>query len=64
MDEFDYDKVCDKFSKVLNLRKLDYQKQPVFGFLFTETASNNREELDYIIKSNLKEFIIRKDDKG
>jgi hypothetical protein len=59
-DEFDYDKVYNRFDKVLNLRKLDYNKKPVFGFLFTETDLKNREELDYIIKSDLKEFVIKK----
>ncbi len=54
---FDYELLCKKFEKVLCLRKVDYQSFPIFGFLFTETKLANIQELDYIIKSNLKDFI-------
>ena len=53
---FDYPKVCASFKKVLHLRRLDYEKQPVFGFLFTETDAADREELDRIMKSDLLEY--------
>jgi len=62
IDVFNYEKVCDRFNKVINLRRLDYQKQPISGFLFTETELNNREELDFVIKSDFKEFISSKDE--
>ncbi len=55
--DFDYDRLCAIFKKVLCIRKLDYKEHPVFGFLFTETDSNDRSELDHIIKSDLKEFL-------
>jgi hypothetical protein len=61
-DGFDYDGVRARFKTVLNLRKLDYQILPVFGFMFIETDSTEPEELEYIIKSDLKEFILRKGD--
>ncbi len=54
---FDYDALCRSFQKVLCLRKLDFNKQPVFGFMFTETDAEKRQELDVIIKSDLTEFI-------
>jgi len=55
--DFDYDRLCAIFKKVLCIRKLDYKEHPVFGFLFTETDSNDRSELDHMIKSDLKEFL-------
>lgn len=55
---FDYDKLCKKFERVLCLRKTDHREFPAFGFLFTETRSENRKELDDIMESDLTEFII------
>jgi len=60
-DNFDYNKLCAMFGKVLSIRKLDYQKHPVFGFLFTETYLNDRRGLDYIIKLDLNEFILSRE---
>jgi len=57
-DVFDYEQLYTRFKKILSLRRLDYQNQPVFGFLFTETDSTETGELDYIIKSDMKEFIL------
>jgi len=41
----------------LELRKIDFNKYPVFGFLFTETREDNFEELKRILDSDLSEFI-------
>ena len=54
---FDYEKVVSKFEEVLELREIDFYKYPVFGFLFTKTKKNNMQELQYILSSDLKEFI-------
>ena len=54
---FDYDRLLSNFEKPLELRKIDYQEYPVFGFLFTETKEENLFELERILKSDLKEFI-------
>ena len=54
---FDYVKLYGKFEKPLELRKIDYQQYPVFGFLFTETREDNFGELNYILNSDLSEFI-------
>mgnify|MGYP005855119343 CR=1 FL=1 len=51
---FDYDKLLEHFSKPLELRKIDFTKYPVFGFLFTEAADA---EIEYILNSDLSEFI-------
>ncbi|MDX2479447.1 MAG: ATP-grasp domain-containing protein [Desulfuromusa sp.] len=57
---FDYDKLLSIFSKPLELRKIDFQQYPVFGFLFTETAEDNFVELKNILDSDLREFITLK----
>lgn len=57
---FDYDKLLKGFTKPLELRKTDYKKYPVFGFLFAETTNENAEELKNILKSDLREMILPK----
>ena len=54
---FDYEKVCSLFKDPLELRKIDYQEYPVFGFLFSKTRKENIAELERILRSDLKEFI-------
>jgi hypothetical protein len=54
---FDFEKLLSCFEKPLELRKIDYKKYPVFAFLFTETKQENFDELNYILNSNLTEFI-------
>lgn len=54
---FDFDKLLSCFEKPLELRKIDYKKYPVFGFLFTETREENQQELNYILDSDLNEFV-------
>ncbi len=54
---FDYERLQSNFENPLELRKIDYKKYPVFGFLFTETRDDNFSELINILNSDLKEFI-------
>jgi len=54
---FDYDKLLTKFKRPLELRKIDFQQYPVFGFLFTETAEDDFVELQNILNSDLREFV-------
>lgn len=54
---FNYEKLLSTFEKPIELRKIDYTKYPVFGFLFTETRENNFVELKNILDSDLNEFI-------
>ncbi len=54
---FDYEKFLSHFEKPIELRKIDYHKYPVFGFLFTETKEDNFAELTNILNSDLNEFI-------
>jgi hypothetical protein len=54
---FDYEKLVAKFEEVLELRKIDFYQYPVFGFLFIKTQKENTQELQSILRSDLKEFI-------
>lgn len=54
---FDYSKLLQNFEKPLELRKTDYHKFPLFGFLFCETRANNMQEIEKILMSDLNEYI-------
>ena len=54
---FDYQKLSVCFEKPLELRKINYHEYPVFGFVFVETRADNFKELEYILDSDLSEFI-------
>ena len=54
---FDYENLLSCFEKPLELRKIDYKKYSVFGFLFTETRDDNFIELKNILDSDLNEFV-------
>jgi len=55
---FDYDKLLANFKNPIELRKIDYSKYPLFGFLFTKTSKDHTAELKNILNSDLKEFIL------
>lgn len=57
---FDYDLLAMDFEKALTIRKMDVEKYSVFGFLFAETSPGNEVELDHILVSDLRKYIIRK----
>lgn len=61
ISSFDYEKLWSSFENPLELRKFDYKKYPVFGFLFTETSQENQIELKRILDSDLREFITTDD---
>lgn len=54
---FDYDKLLTYFKNPLELRKVDVNDFPLFGFVFTETRKSNFGELESILRSDLTEFI-------
>lgn len=54
---FDYDKLLADFEKPLELRKADYSRFPIFGFLFCETRKANMKELERILMSDLSEYV-------
>ena len=58
---FDYEKLLSYFEKPLELRKADHEKYGLFGYLFTETKDSNWGEIEKILKSDLREYIIFKE---
>lgn len=57
IEAFNYNLLLKDFKKPLNLRKVDFKKYAVFGFVFTETSVKNEHEIDQILTSNLKKYI-------
>ncbi|MCB0471925.1 MAG: ATP-grasp domain-containing protein, partial [Flavobacteriaceae bacterium] len=55
---FDYEKLLTRFENPLELRKIDFNQHPVFGFLFTRTSVGNFNELEAILHDDLSEFIL------
>lgn len=54
---FDYDLLAKDFENPLVIRKTDYKKYLVFGFVFAETSLENEDELNKILLSDLKKYI-------
>jgi hypothetical protein len=57
IQSFDYEKLLSDFEKPLELRKTDFSKFPLFGFLFCETRQQNMQELEKILTSDLNEYV-------
>jgi hypothetical protein len=57
ISRFNYGKAASCLEKPLEIRPIDYQQFPLFGFIFAETRAENYAELEYLLKSDLKEFI-------
>ena len=57
IDYFDYDLLLEDFEKPMSLRKVDFKKYLVFGFLFIETTVGKEDELDMILTSDLRKYI-------
>jgi hypothetical protein len=57
ISSFDYDLLARDFENPLEIRRMDFNKLPLFGFIFTETSPDNVGELDQILDSNLKKYI-------
>ena len=57
IESFDYEKLLAKFRTPLLIRKSDFKKFPLFGFLFLETHPDDYKEIDWILRTDLKEFI-------
>jgi len=55
--DFDYKQLAADFENALVVRKTDYKKYLVFGFVFAETSPENEEELNKILVSDLRKYI-------
>lgn len=57
IQKFNYEKLLADFEKPVELRKADFRKFPLFGFLFAETRKTNVQELTRILNSDLREYL-------
>ena len=58
ISKFDYDKLLAEFSNPLELRKIDYKTYNIFGMLFTKCEKSNFKEIEDILVSNLRKYVI------
>lgn len=56
-ERFDYDAFIERFSHVLEMRPFDVRRVGSYGFLFLETDAETADELDFLMHSDLKEFL-------
>lgn len=57
---FDYEKLLTQLEKPLELRRVDVHKFHVFGFVYAQTQPGNFAELDNLLHSNMREFVVKK----
>jgi hypothetical protein len=55
---FDLQTVGSRFTRCLDLRSVDYHRYPLFGFVLAETPADNTAELEAILHSDLREFVL------
>lgn len=53
----DYDAFLARFSKPLELRRVDFNKQPVFAFLFVETPASDMRELRDALSADMRQYL-------
>jgi len=54
---FDFELLQNDLENVLEIRKFDIKKDPVFGFVFTKTSLDNEQEITNILNSDLRKYI-------
>ena len=57
ISHFDFEILKLDLENILVIRKLDFNKYPAFGILFTETSEGNKMELKNILNSDLSKYI-------
>lgn len=57
IQSFDYEKVRSMFEKPIELRRVDFNDYPVFGFLFSETQAGREDELKSMLNLVLRELV-------
>ncbi len=57
IQSFDYEGLCATLSRPLEVRRVDYRRHPVFGFIFAETPTAKLNELVHLLHSDLSEFV-------
>lgn len=59
IEAFDYEKLKDDFSNPITLRKVNWNEYPLFGILFAESTKESFHEVENILTSDLKQYVIR-----
>ena len=59
IQSFEHEALLARFERPLELRKTDHRRYPIFGFVFTQTRAENFAELDWALRSDLREFVTR-----
>lgn len=54
---FDYERLLASFEKPLELRKVDINEYPLFGYLYTQTPKNKFDELAGMLHNTLEDYI-------
>ena len=57
---FNYSDLAKDFEKPVLIRELDINNYPVFGFAFIESTASNKKELNDILTSDLRKYIVSK----
>lgn len=57
IDSFDYEALLGMFQEPLELRKTDFRQFPLFGFLMCRVPSEDLQELENLLHSDLRAFI-------
>ena len=57
---FNYSDLAKDFEKPVLIRELDINNYPLFGFAFIESAASNQKELNDILTSDLRKYIVLK----
>jgi hypothetical protein len=55
---FDYEKLASHFRNVLDIRKVDHNQYPIFGFLLVATEKDEEPILEELLKSDLREYLL------
>lgn len=55
---FDARRLMSCFTRPLEWRPIDFRRYPVFGFLFVETSDGDMREINGILSSDLREFML------
>ncbi|MHA1856912.1 MAG: ATP-grasp domain-containing protein [Promethearchaeota archaeon] len=54
----DYEKFAEKFSKPLDIRKINYREFPLFAISFAEFSDNDLKEMEHLLKDDFKDVIV------
>ena len=57
IETIDYESFLKNFSKPLELRKTNFKEYPVFAFMFSESNSQNKHEIEKMLYADMREFI-------